>query len=74
MRARLPPTFVHVTCVPAVMFSVLGLNGPPPPLIVMLAKAIGLQLDAVDGLALKSGEGGGSCALAVAAESNAIAQ
>jgi hypothetical protein len=44
---------VHVTWVPAVMLSEVGLNGPPPPLIVMLAVPIGLQA----GVGLGLGEG-----------------
>ena len=41
------------------MVSEVGLNGPPPPAIVMLAFAIGLQLGPGDGLGdgLMPGEG-----------------
>jgi hypothetical protein len=42
-----------VTCVPAAIVSVLGLKGPPPPLIDTLAKAIGEQF----GPGLGLGEG-----------------
>jgi hypothetical protein len=37
------PTFVQVTRVAALMVSENGLKAPPPPEIVTLASAIGLQ-------------------------------
>ena len=43
-RARLLPTLVQVTRVPALMVSKLGLKGPPPPVIATLEMAIGLQV------------------------------
>ena len=39
------------------MLSVLGLKGPPPPLIVMLADAIGLQPGCGEGLGLGESPG-----------------
>ena len=61
------PTFVHVTRVPALIVSKLGLNGPPPPLIPTLEMAVasqvgcGLGLGEVPGLgdALGLGEAPG---------------
>ena len=47
--------FVQVTRVPALMFSVLGLNAPP--LIVMLALPVGLQNGRGVGVGLALGEG-----------------
>jgi hypothetical protein len=55
IRASSLPTFVQVTRVPALIKSVVGLNGPPPPAIVMLALAIALQPG--EGLALALGPG-----------------
>jgi hypothetical protein len=46
---------VQVTRVLALMFSEVGLNGPPPPAMVMLVLAIGLQPG--DGLGLTDGLG-----------------
>jgi hypothetical protein len=43
-RARLLPTLVQVTRVPALMVSKLGLNGPPPPVIATLEMAVTSQL------------------------------
>jgi hypothetical protein len=42
-RARLLPTLVQVTRVPALMVSTLGLKGPPPPVIATLEIAVALQ-------------------------------
>ena len=57
MRARLLPVLVHVTCVPATIDKVFGLNDPPPPLIVIVAKAIGEHVGCGDGLGLTLGLG-----------------
>ena len=43
-RARLLPTFVQVTRVPALIVSKLGLKGPPPPLIATLEMAVTSQV------------------------------
>ncbi len=43
-RARLSPTLVQVTRVPALTVSKLGLNGPPPPVMLTLAIAVASQL------------------------------
>jgi hypothetical protein len=55
------PTFVQVTRVLALMLSEPGLNEPPPPVIVMLALPVGLQLGEGlglgEGLALGLGDG-----------------
>ena len=61
------PTLVQVTCVAALMVSENGLKEPPPPAIVTLAAATGLQagcglglgdgLVPGDGLALGDGLG-----------------
>ena len=57
------------------MLSTFGLKGPPPPLIVMLAKAIGLQLESGERLSLSLGSNGApSCACAVDANRTAMAQ
>lgn len=42
-RARLLPTLVQVTRVPALMVSKLGLKGPPPPVIATLEVAVASQ-------------------------------
>jgi hypothetical protein len=42
-RARLLPTLVQVTRVPALMVSTLGLKGPPPPVIATLDMAVASQ-------------------------------
>lgn len=42
-RARLLPTLVQVTRVPALMVSKLGLNGPPPPVMATLEMAVTSQ-------------------------------
>jgi hypothetical protein len=43
-RARLLPTLVQVTRVPALMVSKLGLKGPPPPVIATLEMAVTSQV------------------------------
>jgi hypothetical protein len=43
-RARLLPTLVQVTRVPALIVSKLGLNGPPPPVMATLEMAVTSQL------------------------------
>ena len=53
MRARLLPTLVQVTRVPALTVSRLGLKVPPPPVIATLEMAVGSQ----DGRGLGLGEG-----------------
>jgi hypothetical protein len=58
-RARLLPTLVQVTRVPALMVSTLGLKGPPPPAIETLEMAIGSQFGWGLGLGLGLGEGPG---------------
>jgi hypothetical protein len=43
-RARLSPTFVQVTRVPALMVSKLGLKGPPPPVMATLEMPVTSQV------------------------------
>ena len=43
-RARLLPTLVQVTRVPALMVSKLGLKGPPPPEMATLEMAVTSQV------------------------------
>ena len=43
-RARLLPTFVQVTRVPAFTVSTLGWKGPPPPVIATLETAVASQV------------------------------
>jgi hypothetical protein len=56
-RALLLPTLVQVTRVVALIVSEFGLNGPPPPAIVMVAKPVGTQLGWGLGDGLMPGEG-----------------
>jgi hypothetical protein len=49
--------FVKVTRVPALRFSELGLNGPPPPAIVIVTKFVGVQFGPGLGDGLVPGEG-----------------
>ena len=76
-RARLPPTFVQVTRVPGLMLMLLGLNGPPPPAIVMPALAtttqLGEGLGLAEGLGLGDGLGLPLCAFAALMLSSAAA-
>ena len=56
-RARALPVFVKVTRVPAAKLSELGLKGPPPPAIVIVAKFVGVQFGLGLGEGLVPGEG-----------------
>jgi len=70
------PTFVQVTCVAALMVSENGLNEPPPPAIVTLVVAVGMQAGCGFGLGegLALGEGLGLGEGVCAGEIVALAQ
>ena len=51
--------FVHVTRVPALMVSRLGLKGPPPPLIATLEMAVASHVGCGLGEALGLGDAPG---------------
>src|SRR5436190_12791857 len=56
-RARSLPTFVQVTRMVALIVSEVGLNGPPPPAIVILAVPVAAQVGCGLGDGLMPGEG-----------------
>jgi hypothetical protein len=52
MRARSLPVLVHVTRVPVLIVSKVGLKGPPPPVMATLAIAVASQVGRGLGLGL----------------------